>query len=121
MNYYLLTWKSLREQDPDVGIYMSFLTKCMKDHEQICILSNAFEYDSKGKMHFHVIVLTKHVRFAKYAKYCFENDMYFHFRLFKDKDLQRVSNYLDKCKYNPYEAEQKEICKYFRNNYGFTA
>lgn len=122
MKYYLLTWKALKEQDPTSQLYLSFLTKCMTDHKQICLLDNAFEYDSKGKLHFHCVVLTKYVRFQKYSKYCFENDMYFHFVPIKDEiDLEVVRRYLRKQRTVNFvhALERKECIEYFEKGYHF--
>lgn len=121
MKYYLLTWKALKEQKPLSHRYMVFLTKCITDHKQICLLDNAFEYDKSGKLHFHCIVATRYVRFKKYSDYCFENDMYFNFTEVKEQDLPIVQQYLRKQHTADYifKLEQKECADYFESGYHF--
>lgn len=105
--------------DPDSSLYMSFLTTMMSKLKQIAIVDNAFEYDSKGKMHFHVLVSSHYVRWKEFCKYCFQNDMYFHFIEVREQDTENVLQYLSKCRYTAEEADQRAVSEYYRNNYGF--
>lgn len=119
MKYFLLTFKALKEQNPSAQLYMDFLGLCIKRHKQICLMENCFETDQTNKLHFHCIVTARYVRFNDYVRYCFENDMYFHFVEIKTDELVNVVSYLQKQKLDPHEIEQKQYANMARTEYLF--
>lgn len=98
MKYYLLTFKTLKEQNPTPMMYMNAFEYVLTHLKQIYCYNkmNAFEFDSMGKLHFHVVVTTKYVQFKNIVKYMFEHDMYFHFVEVQEDQMHIVDNYLSK-------------------------
>lgn len=119
MKYYLLTFKALKEQHPLPELYMDFVCYLLKSTKQSVMLENAFETDSQSKLHFHCILKTNYVRFNNFVRYCFENDMYFHFIEIKINELSQVQSYLNKQKLDPIEFEQQQYARIAREKYLF--
>lgn len=122
MHYYLITFKSLKEQNPSVFTYLDFLSKMISEIKGINIGDNCFEYDKKGKLHLHIIVFNyKSLHFKKFVKGCFKNDMYCNFVPIKEGELDTVVRYIHKRHTTDYimALEQKAVRNYYENNYGF--
>lgn len=95
--YYLLTFKTLKEQNPTPQIYLKALEYILRQYKLVVYNGlNAFEADQTGKLHFHVVVRAQYVRFKTIVEYMFKNDMYFHFVEVQNDQMHIVEGYLNK-------------------------
>lgn len=109
MRHYLVTFKYNTKSNPTAEDYMDYTAEMLKRLKQCVVIANAYERDSKGKLHFHVIVATRYVHFKPFSQYCFDRGMYFNFQELKTPhSIIRAKHYLTKAPTNKYELEQQE-------------
>lgn len=121
MKYYLLTFKTLKEQNPTPQMYYSKLEYIIKNYKvSVYKGQQAFEADKEGKLHFHVVVCSNYVRFKTISEYMFKNDMYFHFIEVQEDQMHIVEGYLQKSRIDrPDEYVQQLLTRRIEGGYFF--
>lgn len=121
MKSYALTLKWNSNPNPTRLEYMECVSALINQFKRIMVYNWAYEADSKNKLHIHLHIKCKYIRWKEWVHSMTSKGFHVHNQELKsEEDCQRWDNYLTKQRLTAMECEQINVInEIYAQNYPF--